>query len=985
MIMEEEVLEDFLAESQEHLDTVEQQLLALEKTAGADETSEILNILFRAVHSIKGAAGFLEFNRITELTHYMENIFGKLREARQAPSGECADVMFRAVDVLRGMLEMDDHGESTEISLILNDLSALTCTPAEKVVEKPAQKLPAVKPVSSDYCYCVKILRGNEEEIKSDMSTLAEIDLQSGSFIMGRSVLEPDLINAALSEFEVKVTRLSPKDYQMFSQKLLAKRDNCPVGSAQVKTAEQKPETMPAVKAESQVAPVSEKPQENKNEVAESKVGASTANGNKAESTIRVDIQLLEQLMSLAGELVLVRNRHLRWAGNNQDGTGREISQRLDTVTTELQTAIMKTRMQPLERVFAKLPRLVREVARQLGKEINLEINGGEVEVDRAILESLADPLTHLLRNSCDHGIEDPETRRRNSKMPAGTVIVNASHESGQILIKVSDDGKGIDPEVIAGKAVEKGLVSAEEVAKMDIRRKLSLIMLPGFSTAASVSNISGRGVGMDVVKSSIEKLGGSIEIDSVAGRGSAILLRLPLTLAIIQSLIVTRNNIRYVIPRINLEEVINLAGEEVSEKVQVVNGQEVMSYHRSLLQLVRLGEVFNHKEKFNHRTREEIALEHRQSTDALMAAGGIPTMNIAVVRVGEYRFGLVVDQTLDMEEIVVKPMHPAQKSIGIFLGATVTGDGKVAPILDVEGIAKHALGDLHYVDDKKHEHEKFAARSDDAQKMLLFECARNERFAIGLAFIRRIYNIRRSDIQKIGDQWYTLLNNKPVTIARIEETIDVSKTDVLEEMYLIMPRYGNRGCGVLASKICGITNLAVDFSEIPQKQTGLLGTASVDGVTTIFPDIYHICEVAGNPDNKVTAHKQIAPSSDGSRKRVLLAEDAPFFRQLISNYMRRENLIIETAANGAEALEYLQNNEYDLLLSDIEMPVLDGLELARRVRSSNIGAGKMPIVALTSLDTEEDKRQCLEAGFDEYMVKLNRELLLKTLRKYLS
>lgn len=953
MIMDEEIIEDFVIEAKEHLDTVERVLLELEKNPHDDVPAK-LNVLFRAVHSIKGAAGFLKLSRIIELSHQMENIFGRLREMHRAPDNDCADLILRSIDVLREMLDASDYGESAQIEEILGCLGACRILSTGGEDSAPTNARPASNS-PTEYHYCIKLQDAtNPELLRRDVASLAEIDLQTSAYIMVRSVLEPALLDTALSEFNITAKLLKPEDYTIFKEKLTASKAGTPA-----------PAQTALAKVEPQLPLAPEKSAEVK---------------SKTESTVRVNIQLLEQLMALAGELVLVRNRHLRWAGNNADSVGREISQRLDTVTTELQTTIMKTRMQPLERVFAKLPRLVREVAGKLGKQINLELNGGEVEVDRAILESLADPLTHLLRNSCDHGIEMPEARQECSKLPTGTIRVSASHESGQILIKVSDDGKGIDPNKIAKSAVEKGLITESEVENMDTRRKLALIMLPGFSTAAQISSISGRGVGMDVVKSSIEKLGGGIEIDSIPGSGTTMLLRLPLTLAIIQSLVIANNDVRYIIPRINLEEVVSLSGGDIAQKVHLVNGQEVMKYHRSLLQLVRLQEVFERPEKFTHETREEVAQKYAHTRSELECAR--QTMDIAVVRVGEYRYGLIVDQTLNMEEIVVKPLHKAQKNIGIFLGATVTGDGKVAPILDVEGIARHALDSLHYVNDTKHDEQNFAARSDEAQKMMLFECAQNERFAIGLSFIRRIHNIHSSDIQKIGSRWFVEINNVPITIARLEETLDVSPTAVQEQMYLIMPRFGSKCCGILASKICGINSLVIDFPETAHTNKGILGTISIDGATTIFPDIYHICEV--NTEAQLPRENVMTTTQGSEKKKILLAEDAPFFRQLISNYLRRENIEIDTAANGAEALEKLKDKEYDLLLSDIEMPVVDGLELVKRIRSSKIRRN-MPVVALTSLDTEEDKQQCLEAGFDEYMVKLNRELLLTTLSKHLS
>lgn len=960
--MESDVLEDFLTESTEHLERMEQDLLALEaaELAGPQVLEELLNRLFRGVHSIKGAAGFLELEKVVELTHCMENIFGELRQKKNVPEAGCVDALLSAGDVLRRMLARPGSLHEVDSAPVLSALSAFVVLP-----EKSGMCLGSASPKSailkheSCHLYRLDFPVGGKQQVLEALEGIAQIGRSDETSVHVSSVLEPELLEAALTGLTATVKTIDVAEFS----------------GADVRISKpQKPEA-PAVRT---TAPENNSPE-----------GAAEKGANP---TIRIDLALLERLMSLAGELVLVRNRHSRWFahGAQQDETGREITQRLDTVTRELQTSIMKTRMQPLERVLSKLPRLVREVSRQLGKEINLSITGSEIEVDRAILESLADPLTHLLRNSCDHGIESPERRKSSGKPLTGEVRVRASHENGCIIIEVADDGGGIDADKIAAKSVEKGLITAQEAQGLDTRGKLELIMRAGFSTAESVSSISGRGVGMDVVKSAVEKLGGSIEIDSRFGEGSCFFLRLPLTLAIIQSLLVSSGGRRYVIPRMNLEEVLNLVGAEVCEKVRVVNGQEVLDYHHSYLQLVRLSEVFATPLRPDATQRESLARKKQRENAALFKSGRIPTMDVVVVRVGERKIGLVVDQTLEMEEIVVKPLHPAHKELGIFLGATVLGDGLVALILDVEGIARHALEKIHYTLGKQSARpDEFAARSDDAQRMLSFECGKGERFAIGLSFLRRIHSIRRDELESIGGRLFARVNDKPVLLARMEQALQVSPCAMLEELYLIMPRFGSRGCGILASGICGIREIKADFSESPLADSALMGSAVLDGVTTLFPDIYQVCEAAEYP---AASTKTPAPRSgqrggwtphSGLAKRILLAEDAPFFRQLICTYLRRENIRVDTANNGAEALKLLETNEYDLLLSDVEMPVMDGRELARRVKSSGNPTG-MPVIALTSLDNEQDRAECLRAGFDEYMIKINREQLLAALGKFL-
>lgn len=1053
-MVDEEVLEDFLAESGEHLDRAERELLELESfQGGPDETLELLNRLFRAVHSIKGAAGFLELQRIVELTHAMENIFGTLRERRQKPDPACADLMLEGIDLLRQMLQNVHDSQAVDAQSAVHRLHLYEAGMNRPDGSPRATSTPcatfasAAMPTSNDETdpaeprgeYHLRIEAPDLEAAARDIAGIARIEARDQQQILAGSVLEADLLFAAIGQPQAKVTALNWKAYRQLIAACKgaveeANRLASPAiagtlprsASVPATTGSPSPAGHPAASATPGNAPLA-------------KAGAATK-AAPVEHSVRVDLGLLEQLMALAGELVLVRNRHLRWlgAGRAEDEAGREIAQRLDTVTTELQTAIMKTRMQPLERVFGKLPRLVREVAKQLGKEIELTIEGAEVEVDRAILESLADPLTHLLRNSCDHGIELPAARQEAGKPPAGTVRVSARHESGQIRIEIADDGKGIDPDFIGRKAVEKGLLREEELQGMDARRKLGLIMLPGFSTASAVSSISGRGVGMDVVKSSVEKLGGHVEIDSIPGRGSQFILRLPLTLAIIQSLIVREGGRRYLIPRINLEEVITISGSELAQRVHTAAGQEVLEYQKSLLQLVRLAEVLKNPQPLTPAQRADIAAARAHDAAQQLAAGQQPTLDVAVVRVGERRFGLAVEETQEMEEIVVKPLHPSQEGIKIFLGVTVTGDGRVAPILDVEGVARHALDEVRH-NRRREGAEKFAARSDDAQKVLLFESAPGEQFAIGLSFIRRIHSVPAGELETIGPRLYARIGGKPVVAARLEQALPVLPAPACEEYYLIMPRFGQTGCGILATRICGIGEVAADFSNAAGScEDGLLGTAVVNGSTTLFPDIYHVCETAlgistgpalhldnatapshqndeghatseeaagasvcpaqpEQPENPQAAQDtggslspafrnapEITPAAGKRVRKVLLAEDAPFFRQLIMTYLRRESLQVDTVPDGAQAWEKLAREEYDLVLSDIEMPVMDGRELVRRIRAEE-RFKKLPVVALTSLDTDEDRQECLRAGFSEYQIKLNREQLLKMLRRYLA
>lgn len=630
--------------------------------------------------------------------------------------------------------------------------------------------------------------------------------------------------------------------------------------------------------------------------------------------------------------------------------------------------------MQPLDKVFSRLPRIVRDVAKVLEKKINLEIVGKEVEVDKTILESIVDPLTHLLRNSCDHGVEMPADRAAKGKSEEGKVQVTAQQESGHIRITISDDGKGIDPEVIARSAVKKNMIEERELAHMSDQEKVSLIMMPGFSTAETVSNISGRGVGMDVVRSSIEKLGGTFEIKSEVGKGTEFILSLPLTMAIIQSLVIAEGDYRYLIPRINLEEVVTLVSRDIHNRIKVVNGQEVLNYHSSLLQLVRLGEVFDSPAPFDTRKREEISAKYHNrylKQQENQVSFDSQSLDIAVVRVGQKRFGLIIDKALETEEIVVKPLHPAQNEVKIFLGSTIMGDGATSLILDIDGISRHALSEIRYKE-KESAKEDSIIHSEASQKILVFKAAAEEQFALALSFIRRIYTVNLKDIQHIGNEEFIQIGGKTITVARLTEVLGYKANvdNYNDEVYLIMPRFGSYNCGIIATAIEGIVNMVVDFDDTVVKQEGILGNVLIENRLTVFPDIYYICESvlgADVGDLSLKLNKEIQP------KKVLVVEDTPFFRQLIKTYLNSERLNVDTACNGEEALELLVKTDYDLLLSDIEMPKMNGIELIKKVRSID-RLKSLPAISLTSLNTDSDRKMCIQAGFDNYLAKLNRE-----------
>jgi two-component system chemotaxis sensor kinase CheA len=748
--------------------------------------------------------------------------------------------------------------------------------------------------------------------------------------------------------------------------------------------------------------------------------------------TIRINVSILDKLMTLAGELVLVRNQQLM-SMERSDAANRDITQRLDIVTTELQGTIMRTRMQPIGNVLGKLPRIVRDLSMKLGKQITLDIKGNEVELDKTILESLTDPLTHIIRNCCDHGIEKPKERELAGKPPTGTVKVSAFHEAGQINIVIKDDGRGINPEKVGKSVVAKGLKSEADLAQMTDKEILNLIMLPGFSTAEQISDVSGRGVGMDVVKHSIEELGGSVELESWHGQGTSLHLRLPLTLAIIPCLIVKVDEHRFAIPQVNLVELVCLYDEEVHNKIEVAGIQEVYRLRDRLLPMVRLHEVLERPVPFTRDTKAGIAEKHRrrsarklaewehrraaergrpedgakedeassadETAQAAQAAAGnggqagtsrmvqpvedsasMETLNFAVVKVGADRFGLIVDQVLGTEEIVVKPLHPALKSLRCYSGATVMGDGAVSLILDIEGIARHAGVSLEQLSDEIVSQTAAGASRLDTQSILLFQSGRKEQFALALPLIRRIERIGMQQVEQVGQKEFITVDGVSTLVLRLDKFLSVSPCEERQEMFLILPKYCHQPFGILMSRIIDIEEAAVHLNTESYSEDGLLGTDIIRGHLTLFPDIYRLIEKA--EPQWFADRKRMAPS-DG-KKRVLLLEDSSFMRLMVQKYLESDGYDVTPAEDGRQALERMHEHDFDIVVSDIEMPVMDGLEYIKNVR---MGARQrdIPAIALTALNTDYDRDRALGYGFDGYQVKIDRERFLAEVARLLN
>lgn len=1013
---DKEMLDEFVSEAREHLETIEDDFLNLEKQKD-NPGQELVNKIFRAIHTIKGCAGFLGMTNINKLSHVMETLLSMIRNNEIKPELKFVDPLLEGVDKLNTMLNNVETSNEINISEIYEKLSGLLSKGTPVDVQKALNTNKSLSDLKGmdigfditeftlknipdhEFLYTLKYdlieftKAGGKNPIALIKKLLAAGNIVDAKIETSFNDLHNGLPQGPLLYYVLFSTKIKPDD---ISKSLELNKDcinqvkrNYPANDSDNKwnVSKNKGEKVDAVsttgggtvteiKSEIKKAEIPADDNKNKQIDGEDTKPAAVppAGGERVSSnTIRINVDILDELMMLAGELVLVRNQQLINV-DKADPVARSNVQRLDIVTSELQESIMRTRMQPIGNVLNKFTRIARDLGNKLGKKIDLEITGAEVELDKTILESLADPLTHLVRNCCDHGIEMPQDRKKNGKSENGHIELKAYHEGGQINIEINDDGKGINVKAIRRKILEKQLKTEAELSAMSEKDIMSLILLPGFSTVEQISDVSGRGVGMDVVKSNVEKLGGSIDIYSVEGKGTKMHLRLPLTLAIIPCLIVIVGEYRYAIPQVNLVELMCLYDDEVRTKIECAGNNEIYRLRDTLLPIVRLSEVLNKPSPFTNETKAEITEKYRKQQEDRKQS-----LNFTVLKVGNRRFGLAVDKILGTEEIVVKPMHPALKSLGCYSGATVMGDGKVALIIDVDGISRHAGIELNgYAKDTSAIEDNID--ENETHTVLLFKNGEKEHFAVPLPLIRRIERIDTKNIEQIGNRNFITIDDVSTLIIKLDNLLQVSPCIENNEMYLLLPKHTRKHFGILISSLIDTAETPMNLKEDNYTEEGLLGSSIVKDRLTLFVDIYRLIELAEPSWFKSRSQDD----SRGRQQRILLLEDTPFFRQLIKGYLAAEGYDVVTAENGQDGLTRFNETDFDLIVSDIEMPVMDGLTFLKNVRNGRHNSN-VPAIAVTALDSDIDKQNAKECGFNQYETKFNKESFLSTIRAVLN
>ncbi len=632
-----EIMEDFLIEAFELIEQIDHDLVELEANP---EDLELLNRIFRVAHTVKGSSSFLNFDVLTELTHHMEDVLNKARKGELKITPDIMDVVLESVDMMKGLLEsIRDNGSDAAAGIDIKNI-------------------------------CVRLTQISEGEAPSAAA-------EAPAAPAPEPVKEPEPVapaeEAAPEVSDAELSKLSDSEVEAEIERLLkVRKAEDQARRASKGIAPKSPEEIaPAASAASAPAP---KPAPSRERDADKKVPAASSSSAVAqEQTIRVEVKRLDHLMNLIGELVLGKNRLLkiyddveeRYEGEKFLEELNQVVSSLSLVTTDIQLAVMKTRMLPIAKVFNKFPRMIRDLSRELGKQIDLEISGEETELDKSIVEEIGDPLVHIIRNSCDHGIEDPETRKAMGKPEKGLVQLKAYNEGNHIVVEIVDDGKGLDADMLKAKSIEKGIITEREADAMSEKEAFGLIFKPGFSTAAKVTNVSGRGVGMDVVKTNIEKLNGIIDIESEVGKGTVMKLKIPLTLAIIQSLLVGTQEEFYAIPLASVLETVRVPIDDI----YTIDGKNVLRLRDEVLSLVRLSDVFGVNKVFD---------------------GGDQTY-VVIIGVAEAKLGIIVDTLVGQEEIVIKSMGDYLQNIPGIAGATIRGDGRVTLIIDVGAMMEMA------------------------------------------------------------------------------------------------------------------------------------------------------------------------------------------------------------------------------------------------------------------------------------------------------
>ncbi len=897
----DDLLSEFLTETNENLAVLDVELVKLEQNPN---DPGLLSNIFRLVHTIKGTCGFLGLPRLESVAHAAENVLGKFRDGELHVSPYAVSLILESLDTIKGILSVLEQTEA----------------------EPP----------------------GGDQDLIDRLNAMAEgreLPKAGGAAAPAPVAAEPPPANDPDELFTPVPAHLT------HTLAPVSPPPPPPPTPAPVVKAEP---PAPVVEAAAPPPPPPPPPRAE----AQDDVRGESKESALAQQTIRVHVDLLENLMTMVSELVLTRNQLLQILRSQKDSEFAAPLQRLNHVTSELQEGVMKTRMQPIGNAWAKLPRLVRDLSHELHKKIELQMLGAETELDRQVLELIKDPLTHMVRNSGDHGLEIPAERLAAGKSETGRITLNAFHEGGHIIIEISDDGKGLALAKIKAKIIQNGLATESELAQMSDQQIQQFIFKPGFSTAAKVTSVSGRGVGMDVVKTNIEKIGGTIEMRSVEGRGTTFTIKIPLTLAIVSALIVECASERFAVPQISVIELVRAASDS-EHKIERINGAPVLRLRNRLLPLVSLQNLLKLGKAEDDDKRETF---------------------IVVSQVGNYTFGIIVDRVFDTEEIVVKPVAPILRHIELFSGNTILGDGSVIMILDPNGIAT-ASGSMGGTADNAQtsaqEVAKSARREDDKMALLLFSAGEGGPKAVPLSLVARLEDVDLNLVELSNGEPVVQYRGKLMPLVPIDPNWKIVRD---KRQPVVVFADGDRSMGLVVDEIVDIVEDRLQV-ELGTERQGFLGSAIIANKATDVIDAGFYLTRAFK-DWFGNNHESF---EDDRQHRVLLVDDSPFFRNLLTPLLTVSGYDVTAVESADEALALCESGEdFDVIVSDIEMPGMSGLDFAQAVRASSRWSGT-PLVALSSHAAPRDLERGRQAGFNDYVAKFDREALLFTLQQTIT
>ena len=885
----DDLLKEFLTETNESLDVVDNQLVKFEQEPN---NAKILDNIFRLVHTIKGTCGFLGLPRLEALAHAAETLMGKFRDGMPV-TGEAVTLILITIDRIKEIL------------------AQLEATQAEP--------------------------EGSDQDLIDQLHDLVERGMQA----MAAPAVAPQAVQGTMTH-QVLERPLRPGEVSL---------DELERAFRETPTEIVAPPLAPAAPLAPE--PVAAKPKAaEKLAVRKITAEAETAEGDRvANQSIRVNVDTLEHLMTMVSELVLTRNQLLEISRRNEENEFKVPLQRLSNVTAELQEGVMKTRMQPIGNAWQKLPRIVRDLSSELGKHIELEMHGADTELDRQVLDLIKDPLTHMVRNSADHGLESTAERVNAGKPEQGTIRLSAYHEGGHIIICIADNGRGLNTERIKAKAIANGLVTESDLDKMTEAQIHKFIFAPGFSTAAAVTSVSGRGVGMDVVRTNIDQIGGTIDVKSVAGEGTSVTVKIPLTLAIVSALIVEAAGDRFAIPQLAVVELVR-ARANSEHRIERIKDTPVLRLRNKLLPLMHLKKL--------------LKIDDGTSSDP---ENGF----IVVTQVGSQTFGIVVDGVFHTEEIVVKPMSTKLRHIAMFSGNTILGDGAVIMIIDPNGIAQ-ALGTSvaaqHEIAD-----ENASMRANAAEQLtslLVFRAGSAQPKAVPLALITRLEEIATDKIEFSNGRHMVQYRDKLMPLVQMDG-VTVGTSGV--QPILVFADDG-RAMGLVVDEIIDIVEEKLHI-EVASNRDGILGSAVIKGQATEVIDVGHFLPMAFAD---WFSRREMRPSS--TAQSVLLVDDSAFFRNMLAPVLKAAGYRVRVATNAQEGLVALRSGqEFDAVLTDIEMPDMNGFEFAETIRADQ-RLNAVPIIALSSMISPAAIERGRQAGFHDYVAKFDRPGLIAALKE---